>query len=657
MNRLILLLCAAAGLLTACREKKPAPAPPPHAAAPAAPTAKPLDPKIDENDPLTWPVELHIGKDGKAIPPQASLLIPRRQSPSGHPFDQRRFIQHTASSGHIRQPFKSINQAPKVKDVRHGKSKHGVHKDGRRESFDADSGNYTITYPDGHTETQLDGGGSIFTYPKETAPGGAIWIYDDWEGNRLIHYKDGTTAHIEEGVPDKKGSGGAPPAGGPGSGEPSGGSSGGNTPESSGIPPPGDDPPPGGGGTSGGADPAKNLGPPQGGGFNDGSGGPGSDPMSTGAGEPHYLTRDGAAYTTQAVGEFILVTGVAGREVQVRQQPWKDSPSFSAITALAFRVGESVVEIRLDGTVLLDGVSAPDEPMVQANLPGGGAVGVWRKDGHTAAAVVVWPDLSAAWITPHASWIDFHLQWNGPAPDHRGLLGSNDGNAANDFTDRQGVVHESSDPAAVAAFVNSWRLTDAESLFTYAAGESTATYTQLDFPRQTATATHPELAEECCGHLPEGFARERCFYDVAMTGDRGFAAAYERMAGWHHTQDAPAIPPSGAPAGALTEQERQNAALIESDATLNETLAGGESRVYRFAFDNPNRPRLGILSNELDPVKKYAPGIPAYALFNDKGEPIGAITSATNDFPMIDLKPGDYYLKITGPGLIHIKLH
>ena len=61
---------------------------------------------------------------------------------------------------------------------------------------------------------------------------------------------------------------------------------------------------------------------------------------------------------------------------------------------MAFRVGESKVEARLDGTVLINGEASPNLPAMQGNLPGGGAVGVWREGTKLKYVVVLWPDVA-----------------------------------------------------------------------------------------------------------------------------------------------------------------------------------------------------------------------------------------------------------------------
>ncbi len=123
--------------------------------------------------------------------------------------------------------------------------------------------------------------------------------------------------------------------------------------------------------------------------------------------------------------------------------------------------------------------TTPGTPFLQGDLPGGGAVGVWRSGGRLTDAAVVWPDLSVVYIQCNGRYLNVDLEWNAPASGHCGLLGSNDGNPANDLTDREGKVCAADDAPGISAFVESWRVTDAESLFTYAPGESTGSTTTV----------------------------------------------------------------------------------------------------------------------------------------------------------------------------------
>ncbi|MDB6140796.1 MAG: hypothetical protein JWO94_3868, partial [Verrucomicrobiaceae bacterium] len=378
---------------------------------------------------------------------------------------------------------------------------------------------------------------------------------------------------------------------------------------------------------------------------------PPGDKPAGGNGEPHYMTRDGTEVTTQAAGEFVLVCGVPGHEVQARQQPWADSQTASAITAMAFRVGGSKVEVRLDGTVLIDGQPAINGAFVQGEIPGGGAVGVWRDGTKMLDAVVIWPDLSVAWITRKWSYLSFVLQWRDKAPDHRGLLGSNDGDATNDLTDRSGTLR-SNDPGGITTFVESWRITDAESLFTYAPGESTATYTLKDFPHP-APMPDQKAALAAAAVLPAGPLRDMCTYDIAMTGDIRFVNAYQEYATLRRAVAANTVRKEE-PQSALniSEDERKNARPLVPNSHLKETLAAGQSLVYK--LQPTEEAEHGALSNALKVPEQYKPGMPGYAYFDEKGNPWGKAVPAWNDLSSFKFPPGIYYLKLVGPGVVDI---
>jgi hypothetical protein len=81
-------------------------------------------------------------------------------------------------------------------------------------------------------------------------------------------------------------------------------------------------------------------------------------------------------------------------------------------------------------------------------------------------------------------------------------------------------------------YANSWRISDEESLFDYSPGENTATFTDLDFPGEFVgvhdlDADERRRAEEVCrdagvDHQP---FLDNCIFDVALTGERDFAAS------------------------------------------------------------------------------------------------------------------------------------
>jgi hypothetical protein len=87
-------------------------------------------------------------------------------------------------------------------------------------------------------------------------------------------------------------------------------------------------------------------------------------------------------------------------------------------------------------------------------------------------------------------------------------------------------------------FADAWRVTDQTSLFDYAMGSSTKTFTDKDWPpdkppcRSTLVSTQPvepmkqQEAEEHCRKVEDKVANANCVFDVMVTGEPGFAASY-----------------------------------------------------------------------------------------------------------------------------------
>ena len=80
---------------------------------------------------------------------------------------------------------------------------------------------------------------------------------------------------------------------------------------------------------------------------------------------------------------------------------------------------------------------------------------------------------------------------------------------------------------------DAWRVTDASSLFTYDAGATTATFTKPDFPPEAAVTSLSTLpagqlspALKACAAITDPGLRDECVFDVAVTGETGFADLY-----------------------------------------------------------------------------------------------------------------------------------
>jgi hypothetical protein len=220
-------------------------------------------------------------------------------------------------------------------------------------------------------------------------------------------------------------------------------------------------------------------------------------------------------------------------EVQARQEAWTPQSSVSYNTAVAANVdGDRVgVYSREPASLMVNGVAIKASD-IEERLPHGGVL-----QRHGGEVIVTWPDGSRLTVTRLGSTLSFGFEPS-PAvgPTLHGLLGSRDGNPANDLTTRAGVVLSPTDPAFKTKlydpFGNSWRISQAESLFDYQPGESTATFTHLDFPSSPATVASLDpgaraTAEAVCRAL--GVQSEPwlddCILDVGVTGDSSFAAS------------------------------------------------------------------------------------------------------------------------------------
>ncbi|MGL6291071.1 MAG: InlB B-repeat-containing protein [Silanimonas sp.] len=294
-------------------------------------------------------------------------------------------------------------------------------------------------------------------------------------------------------------------------------------------------------------------------------------------GDPHIRTVDGTNYDFQAAGEFVLLRG-QGLEIQARQTPVETqtplgpnahtglSSCVSINTAAAVRVGNHRItfqppprkgyerqdgmasnasrgegmQLRVDGEL----VTVPERGLA---LPSGGRVLRTSGNGVQILApggtdVVLIPGF---W-THHQLWflnIDVrHARgtegvmgaiapgnWLPALPDGS-VLGEKPSADAQRYKDLYGT------------FAGAWRVTDATSLFDYAAGTSTQTFTlgswpglspqTCALPPEHATGAAPlaplpiAVAKQQCSALREDDRRSNCEQDVMVTGDVDVAATY-----------------------------------------------------------------------------------------------------------------------------------
>ncbi len=250
-------------------------------------------------------------------------------------------------------------------------------------------------------------------------------------------------------------------------------------------------------------------------------------------GDPHLSSADARHFNFQAAGEFLALTSLDRRIViQDRMEPIPGTTSVTQNTAVAASVdGDRVAVYANDARPLVVNGVVETRSDLSMRLPYGGIV-----ERHGAIVTVTWLDGSRLSIVRRG-----HLDVGfSPAPGVgatlTGLLGSADGNPANDFTTRTGVVLDPNDPAFAtklySVFGNSWRISQAESLFDYLPGQSTATFTDLSIPTAPATvaglsdAARTQAAATCAAlGVRVQPALDDCLLDVGLSGDPTYAAS------------------------------------------------------------------------------------------------------------------------------------
>jgi len=256
-------------------------------------------------------------------------------------------------------------------------------------------------------------------------------------------------------------------------------------------------------------------------------------------GDTHLLTGDGVHVNFQAAGEFTAIRSPDGKiDVQVRQQPWGTFTEISFATAIAVDVDGDRVGIyaREPSFLLVNGV-AVNAPDIAERLPDGGTL-----ERHGGLVTIGWLDGSRLTVTEVGDTLNYNFTPGaGAGATLTGLLGSSVGTPAQQVVDSDGSVLQLSDPnfgtKLYSQFANSWRISQAESLFHYWPGESTATFTNLsvpsaDFTAASLSAAARATAEAVCHAVGVQLEPilDDCILDVGATGDPAFAAGEAAVA-------------------------------------------------------------------------------------------------------------------------------
>ena len=278
-------------------------------------------------------------------------------------------------------------------------------------------------------------------------------------------------------------------------------------------------------------------------------------------GDPHLTTVSGIQYDFQGAGEFVALRDGNGLDIQTRQTPVATAPPdangytglktcVSVNTAVAARVGTRRVTYQSNlssnpassGLQLrVDGILTP-LPANGLNLGPGARVvpsanGVIQIDFPDGTSLTVTPGW---WGAPENTWYLNLSVFN--TPDTEGLMGATAPGSwlpalsnGTSLGPMPAALHQRY-VDLLQTFANAWRVTNATSLFDYAPGTSTATFTLPAWPPENPPCVLPKstppkplaasVAEKLCSTIVDKVRHANCVFDATFTGEPGFAKTY-----------------------------------------------------------------------------------------------------------------------------------
>jgi von Willebrand factor type D domain len=251
-------------------------------------------------------------------------------------------------------------------------------------------------------------------------------------------------------------------------------------------------------------------------------------PKAKSSGDPHISTHDGDDIGFQGHGEFIAVKSTTDNfEIQARQEPFAAGSKATTNTAVAIKTtANDVICVTLNPkTVYVNKVALPSA-FGTKTLSDGSTI--------TQTNSSIRLDTKQGDIVVVERYVDAWLDYSVSLPAARigkvkGLMGNFDGILVNDIALNDGRVIEPIFANLYPTYADSWRITQANSLFVYDAGKTTVNYTNRNFPAtdvQLTTAQIDAASKTCraAGVTNQPYLNN-CIYDVAVSGNSAFVAS------------------------------------------------------------------------------------------------------------------------------------
>lgn len=242
-------------------------------------------------------------------------------------------------------------------------------------------------------------------------------------------------------------------------------------------------------------------------------------------GDPNIVTFDGSPYGFNGAGEFVAVKSTTDNfEIQVRQEELKNRSAGGSVswnTGLAINTGSDRLCF-YPNKYFINGAQFAYNANINHTLAGGGNV---SGDSRTITVSNNTGDIIK--VFNQTDMLNYSLI---PSIQRQGKLigifGDYNKDAANDLKLRNGTPIDGSYASLYPTYTDSWRITQAQSLFVYDAGKNTNSYTDRTFPRSplAMTAAQRASAEQTCrnaGVQPPFL--EGCINDVVATGNANSA--------------------------------------------------------------------------------------------------------------------------------------